>query len=182
MTGWRGASGFIGLFAISVGLTACGSNPVHQRERFNAQSPFQYRVPAEPERACEGARLALLSQGYVTDEVKANHLKANKAFQSSEDSHEVIEFNVVCASTRKGTVLYANALENRYGLKKSSQSAGISVPTLGSISLPWGSTNESLVLVASKTISESGFYKRFYDLVDQNLGINSKMDRDSPAP
>jgi hypothetical protein len=71
-------------------------------------------------------------------------------------------------------MLYANALEKRYDLKKNSTSAGISVPTLGSINLPWGSSTDSLVMVSSQTISDPDFYKRFYDLVDKQLGIEAR--------
>lgn len=173
MTAMQRAPWLWGMLAISVGLAACGNTPVHEGESFNPLAPYQYRVPAELDRACEAARLALLSQGYATEEAKTNQLKATKSFQPSDESHSVIEFNVVCAATRKGVTLYTNALEKRYELKKSNKSAGISVSSVGAISLPWGSSNESLIMVASKTIDDPAFYKRYYDLVDSHLGINT---------
>jgi hypothetical protein len=168
---WRPILTLYLLVAATAGLVACGSAPVYEGESFNPKSPYQYRVPAEVERVSEAARLALLSQGYETQQIAANQLKASKAFQPDEDTHAMIEFNVSCALTREGTILYANALEKRYELKKHSQSAGISVPSIGSITLPWGSSDESLVMVSAKTIDDPDFYKRFYDLVDRELGI-----------
>lgn len=162
------------LLTALAGLAACGSDPVHEKESFDPAAPYQYRVPAELDRACEAARLALLSQGYATEAARPHELKATKAFQPDDESHAVIEFNVVCATTRKGTMVYANALEKRFELKKDTKAAGISVPSLGAINLPWGSSSESLVMVASKTITTADFYRRYYDLIDQHLGINGK--------
>lgn len=171
MTTWRISLSQVALVAAC--LTACGSPPVHEKERFDAAAPFQYRIPVEPERACEAAKLALLSQGYVTDDSRLTQLRGSKTFQPDEDSHVEIEFTLVCATTRTGTTLYANAQETRYALKKSSQAAGFSVPSLGSISLPWGSSSESLIKVGGHTIADPAFYKRFYDLVDHQLGIKA---------
>lgn len=152
-------------------LVGCGSAPVHQSESFDPAAPFQYRVPSELARACDAARLALLSQGYSTEQARPDLLKGSKYFQPETESHVAIEFNVVCAATRLGTTLYTNAQETRYELKKSSQSAGFSVAAVGSISLPWGSSTEALVKVGGQTIDDPDFYKRFYELVDKQLGI-----------
>jgi hypothetical protein len=166
------AARFLAVGALA-GLAACASEPMHEKEGFDPNTPFQYRIPAELDRACEAARLALLSQGYAAEEVRPHQLKATKAFQPDDESHVMIEFNVVCAATRKGTTVYANALEKRYELKKDTTAAGISVPSLGSISLPWGSSSESLVLVASQTVSAPDFYQRYYGLIRQQLGIGA---------
>ena len=165
---------WVASLAVLMTLAACGSAPVHQSERFDPKAPFQYRVPSELERTCAAAKLALLSQGYGAEVVSADLLKGSKAFQPEKESHVVIEFNVVCAATRFGTTLFANAQEIRYELKKSSQAAGLSVAAVGSISLPWGSSTEALVKVGGLTIDDPFFYKRFYDLVDSQLGINGR--------
>jgi hypothetical protein len=159
---------------LAVALAGCGSSPVYREESFNPKSPYQYRVPVEVDEVCEAARLALLSQGYTVQETAADQLFATKAFQPDEDIHAVIEFNVSCAVTRQGSMLYANALEKRFKLKKQSSSAGISVPSVGSISLPWGSTTDSLTMVSAETISDPDFYRRYYDLVAGQLGLKPK--------
>jgi hypothetical protein len=174
MSAWRRVSISLGLVLVVVGLAACGSSPAYEEEGFNPKTPYQYPISVQVDAACEAAKLALLSQGYVIALAGTNELKASKDFQPGDDSHAVIEFNVTCASTRSGTMLYVNALEKTYKLKKNNNSAGLSVPTLGSISLPWSSSTDSLVMVASKTISDTDFYKRFYGLVDKQLGINQK--------
>lgn len=152
-------------------LAGCGNGPVHRQESFNPASPFHYRIPAQVDDACQAARLALLSQGYIAEIPAPNQIKANKSFQPEDDSHVVIDFNVVCAGTRNGTTLYANAQENRYDLKKTSKSAELNIASVGGISLPWGSSSEALVKVSGHTIDEPGFYKRFYELIDRQLGI-----------
>lgn len=161
------------LLVVAAMLSACGSTPVYEHERFNPRSPYQYRVTADLDSTCEAARLALLSQGYDTRKAGPYQLQASKSFQPNGDIHAVIEFNVACAATRKGTMLYANAIEKRYKLGKTSQSAGFSVPSVGSISVPWGSSNESLSMVGGKTISAPDFYKRYYDLVEKQLAIEA---------
>jgi hypothetical protein len=170
MTFWKRLS-IYGMALATVLLAACGSSPVYEQESFNPGTPYQYPVAAESAAVCEAARLALLSQGYAAVVVAVDQLKGSKDFQPAEDVHAVIEFNVTCASTRTGTMLYANALEKRYKLKKNSTSAGLSVPTLGSISVPLGGSTDSMVMVSSQTISDPDFYKRFYGLIDKQLGI-----------
>lgn len=161
---------------LALGLTACGSAPVYEDETFNADTPYQRSISIDLDRACDGARLALLSQGYAVDDTRPHYLKGNKAFQPDDDVHATIEFYVVCAKSRTGTTLYANAVESRYDLKKTRNAAGFSVPSVGSISLPWGSSVDSLVKVAGETVTDVDFYRRFFDLVEQQLGIapNSK--------
>ena len=156
---------------IVAALTACGTTPVHEEETFSPDSPYHRTIPAQLDKACEGARLALLSQGYAIDDTRPHHLTGSKAFQSDEDEHVTLEFHVVCAMSRAGTTLYANAVESRYDLKKTRQTAGVSIPTMGSISLPWGSSSDSLVKVSGNTVSDESFYQRFFDLVEQQLGI-----------
>ncbi len=155
-------------------LAACSSDPVHRQESFDPKSPYQYRVPAEPGLACNAAKLTLLSQGYVIDTPSQNQLKGSKSFQPEADRHVILDFNVHCVGTRNGTMLYANATESRFDLKKNSQSAGISIASVGGITLPWGTSSESLVKVAGLTVSDPQFYRRFYTLVEQELGINSQ--------
>ncbi|MDO8890363.1 MAG: DUF2242 domain-containing protein [Sulfurimicrobium sp.] len=161
-----------------LGLAACGSSPVYERETFDANSPFQRRIPTALDPACEGARLALLSQGYTVDDTRPHHLKGTKSFQPDEDEHVTIEFDVVCAMTRSDTTLYANAVETRYDIKKSKQAAGISIPSVGSLNLPWGSTTESLVKVSGETITDTAFYERFFNLVEQQLGLSPSGKQD----
>ena len=65
---------------------------------------------------------------------------------------------------------FATALQDRYSLKKSATSASVGVSALGSLSLPFSSSNDSLVKVGSETISKRSFYDSFFELVRGYLG------------
>jgi hypothetical protein len=156
---------------VALSLAGCGTTPAHKEETFNADTPYQRSISTQLDKACDGARLALLSQGYTVDDTRPLYLKGIKVFQPDKDTHAVLEFHVVCTMTLKGTTLYANAVESHYDLKKTSNAAGISIPSLGSISLPWGGSTDALVKVSGETVKDVDFYRRFFDLVEQELGI-----------
>ncbi len=155
-------------------LAACGGPRVYHEEAFEQSSPYQQRLPLPAATACGGARRALLSQGYVVDDSRPDRLKGVKQFQPDADTHVVMEFTVVCADDNGASTLYANATQARYDLKKTRQSAGLSVPSVGSISLPWGSSTESLVKVGGETVSDEAFYARFFQLTRKMLGLPPK--------
>jgi len=154
-------------------LAGCGSTPVYEGETFNVDSPYQRQIPTELEQGCEGARLALLSQGYAVDDTRPHHLSGTKAFQPDGDEHVILEIHVTCALTRQGTTLYVNAVESRYELKTTQKTTGFSLPSIGSLKLPWGSSSDALVKVSGETIKDLGFYERYFDLVERQLGINA---------
>lgn len=143
-----------------------------QHEEFGATGVFTRAFPGTEKSACEAARRALLSQGYVISEWKPSVLKGRRKYQPEADIHAEIEFNVVCVANSKGsnsTTVFANAIRDRYSLKKSNTSASIGVSALGSVSLPFGSTDDALVKVASETIPTGQFYEQFFELVDRYL-------------
>jgi hypothetical protein len=76
---------------------------------------------------------------------------------------------VVCAedgtSAHHATV-FANALQDKYALKKTNNSASLGVGVLGSVSMPIGSSDDSMVKVASETVTSAKFYERFFALVE----------------
>jgi len=57
-------------------------------------------------------------------------------------------------------------------LKKSNNSASLGVGAIGSVSLPFTSSNDSMVKVTSETISSEPFYDRFFDLVSRYLVVD----------
>ncbi len=141
-------------------------------EEFGTTSVFAHTLAGTELASCEAARRSLMSQGYVISEAKPAYIKGRRKFQRGTDVHVEIEFSVVCASDSKGsnsTTVFANAVLDRYSLKKSSNSASIDVGGLGSVSLPFGATDDSLVKVASETISTGKFYKRFFELTERYL-------------
>ncbi len=54
-------------------------------------------------------------------------------------------------------------------MKKSPTSASVGVGALGSVSLPFGSNDDSLVKVASSTVTDAEFYRRFFQRLQQYL-------------
>lgn len=96
-------------------------------------------------------------------------MAGNKSFQQTGETHLQISFNVVCADDGSGnhhSTMFANALQDRYALKKVNNSASLGVGVLGSVSMPIGSTDDSMVKVASETVSAPKFYERYFALVD----------------
>ena len=69
-------------------------------------------------------------------------------------------------------------MQDRYALKKSPTSASVGVGALGSVSLPFGSNDDSLVKVASSTVTDAEFYRRFFQRLQQYL----PSDTGTPAP
>ena len=156
-------------------LSACTTTSKHagfQHEEFGSTGVFTRSFPGTEKSACEAARRALLSQGYVISDWKPSVLKGRRKYQPEADIHAEIEFNVVCVADSKGsnsTTVFANAVRDRYSLKKSNTSASIGVSAIGSVSLPFGSTDDALVKVASETIPTGQFYEQFFELVDRYL-------------
>lgn len=144
--------------------------PVYAREAFLADEKHSRLVDAPVAEACEGARRALLSQGYVVAHADARVVQAVKRFQPEGEVHVEISFHVVCAAEgEKTATLFVSAQQDRYGLKKNRSAATVGVSALGTISMPVGSTDDSLVKVASETIPAGAFYDRFFLLVQQML-------------
>jgi hypothetical protein len=65
-------------------------------------------------------------------------------------------------------------LQDRYALKKTNSSASLGVGVLGSVSMPIGSTDDSMVKVASETVASQKFYDRFFVLVENFLPPEAK--------
>jgi hypothetical protein len=163
----------LALFAIAA-LAACTTPKpvVYTGETFDSTDIFARRFPVPGNVACEAVRRALLSQGYVISIATADQVDGRKSFQPENDVHAQIAFRVVCAAdAANGNIasVFVNALEDRYALKKVNTAASLGVGALGSVSLPFSSSDDSLVKVSSQTIAEEKFYARFFQLVERYL-------------
>lgn len=152
-------------------LAGCSSKKtaVYEHENFDDAGTFSRTYPVSDSASCEAARRALLSQGYIITSSDPKMISGNKSFQQTGETHMQISFNVVCAAddaTDKSSTVFANALQDRYALKKTNNSASLGVGVLGSVSMPIGSTDDSMVKVASETVASDKFYDRFFMLVD----------------
>jgi len=161
----------LGLALVLAGATGCSSpkTAIYEHENFDDSGTFSRSYPVSDIAACEAARRALLSQGYIITSSDPKLVVGNKSFQQTGETHLQISFNVVCADDGKGknhSTIFANALQDRYALKKVNNSASLGVGVLGSVSMPIGSTDDSMVKVASETVSAPKFYERYFALVD----------------
>jgi hypothetical protein len=159
------------LALVLAGATGCSSpkTAIYEHENFDDSGTFSRSYPVSDTAACEAARRALLSQGYIITSSDPKLVVGNKSFQQTGETHLQISFNVVCADDGKGknhSTIFANALQDRYALKKVNNSASLGVGVLGSVSMPIGSTDDSMVKVASETVSAPKFYERYFALVD----------------
>ncbi len=144
--------------------------PLFMEESFDSDSIYSRKYPAAPAFACEAARRALLGQGYVVTRTTDETVEATKNFQPASEDHIQLDVRVSCVEHGADQALvFVSAVQDRYALKKSPTSASVGVGALGSVSLPIGSSDDSLVRVASRTVSDAEFYKRFFDRLNYYL-------------
>ncbi len=163
-----------GLFALTAAaLSGCGGSKgdsMLMRESFNSEDTYSRSFDVAPAQACEAARRALLSQGYVVAKADADSVEGSKNFQPKDDEHEQLDLKISCAAQGAGkSLVFVSALQDRYALKKSASSASVGVGVLGSVSLPFGSSDDSLVRVASSTVQDAHFYDRFFERLSAYL-------------
>ena len=156
-------------------LAACSSAPApkFQQELFETgASPYARNFNSSTADSCEAARRALLSQGYLTTMTRNDTVDGTKNFQPTGDTHVVVEFHVVCTPGEEASdtsIVYVNAVQNGFALKKSDTSASVGLSVLGSLSLPIRSNSDAMVKISSETIPSGKFYDRFFGLVDHYL-------------
>jgi hypothetical protein len=177
---------FPSILAVATALSGCtglSGQSVYDAEGFDAQSAFSRSFPVQSAVACDGARRALLSQGYLVAAASAAQVGARKSFQPRGDSHVQIEFNVVCADNgvRSGSTVFVSAVQDRFALKKAVSSASVGIGPLGYISLPFSGGSDSLVKVASETIRGGQFYRRFFELIEHHLADIDASDAELSA-
>ena len=169
----------VGLALVLAAAAGCSSEKtaIYEHENFDDSGTFSRNYPVTDAQTCEAARRALLSQGYIITSSDPKLVSGHKSFQQTGDTHMEISFSVVCADD--GTeghhaTMFANALQDRYALKKTNNSASLGVGVLGSVSMPIGSSDDSMVKVASETVSSAKFYERFFTLVELFLPAEAK--------
>ncbi|MEG0862446.1 MAG: DUF2242 domain-containing protein [Pseudomonas sp.] len=183
----------LGLALVLAGVSGCSSKKaaIYEHENFDDSGTYSRSFPVSEASTCEAARRALLSQGYIITSSDAGQVNGNKSFQQTGESHLQISFNVVCArdsGDEQRSTMFANALQDRYALKKSNTSASVGVGVLGSLSMPIGSTDDSMVKVASETVTSAKFYERYFALVEsflpkeQKKKVSLKKPLEQPAP
>jgi len=131
-------------------------------------------LDAPPTQACEAARRALLSQGYLVSSTTPQWVEGKKSFQPDAESHLEMMIRVVCvpdSPDEQISLAFATAIQDTYTLKKTNNSASLGLGAIGSVSMPFSASNEGLTKVGSQTISQAVFYDRFFELVKQYLSM-----------
>ncbi|CAM4336717.1 DUF2242 domain-containing protein [Bordetella muralis] len=173
-TQYSSVAGRAGLLASVVLLAACAPTPtIDERDSFTQETTYSHRFAGtSSQAACEAGRRALLGQGYIIDKAEPNQVSGHKNYQDKENDnqHGQILFNVNCTTSGSGeATVYANALRELYTMKRSSNSASVGLSVLGSVSMPLGASDDSLVKTSSETISRGVFYEGFFQQLEQNL-------------
>jgi len=176
----------VGLALMLAAAAGCSSkkSAIYEHENFDDSGTFSRSYPVSDAATCEAGRRALLSQGYIITSSDPKLVSGHKSFQQTGDTHMEISFNLVCAEdsgTEHRSTMFANALQDRYALKKINNSASLGVGVLGSVSMPIGSSDDSMVKVASETVSAAKFYERFFALVESFLPAGAKKGADNAA-
>ncbi|WMJ70511.1 DUF2242 domain-containing protein [Stenotrophomonas sp. 24(2023)] len=169
----------------TVVLAACGGHAADStvlRESFDSGDTFSRTVDGRPADACEAARRTLLSQGYAVARADGSTVEGSKNFQPRPDEHEQLVLRVSCAPRGEQALVFVSAVQDRYALKKSPTSASVGVGAIGSVSLPFGSNDDSLVKVASSTVVDAGFYTRFFQRLQQYLPVAAPVPPPPPPP
>ncbi|MCX5538868.1 DUF2242 domain-containing protein [Paraburkholderia sp. CNPSo 3076] len=169
---------------LAAALGACSSpKPGFQEDQLLSTAPSQFSrsFSYASADACESSRRALLSQGYMTTMTRNDTVDATKNFQPTMDQHIVVEVHVVCTpgDATNTSMVYVNAVQNGYALKKSDTSASVGLSILGSVSLPIRSNSDEMVKISSETIQSGPFYSRFFDLVGKYLNASARSE---PVP
>lgn len=167
-------AGRAGLLASVVLLAACAPTPtIDERDSFTQENTYSHSFAGtSSQAACEAGRRALLGQGYIIDKAEPNQVSGHKNYQDqkNDNQHGQILFNVNCTASGSGqATVYANALRELYTMKRSSNSASVGLSVLGSVSMPLGASDDSLVKTSSETISRGVFYDGFFQQLEQNL-------------
>jgi hypothetical protein len=168
------------LVACALALAACSPAPVTvAQESFAEDSPYQRKFGVDAPIACEGARRALLGDGYVIEKADGETVKGRKAYPTDGDRSTFVEMSVVCVPDPEGGTLYANGVLSTYAVKKSTGSASVGLSAFGSLSLPIGQSADSMVKTAEETVNDRDFYRRFFVAVE---GVLAEMERIQTAP
>ncbi len=156
-----------GCSGMSDSMPSLAGGPRFDPDDFESVSIHTRHINAPKAQACEAARRALLSQGYLVNTATDELVAGRKYFQPSVDTHYEVEMRVVCAPEGpegKRTAAFASALQDRYVIKKINNSASLGVGALGSLSLPVSASDDTLVKVGSETVNDKRFYERFFEL------------------
>lgn len=179
-------SSLILLAALTGAVAGCSSpKPAYEKEDFTQNDTYSRSVAASSAAACDAGRRALLSQGYLIDRFESARVTGHKNFQAEDGQHTQISFNIECAAdgaSNERSTVFATAVQDRYSIKRTANSASVGVSVLGQVSMPFGASDDSLVKTASQTVARPKFYDGFFQLLQRFLPDAQAASAPQPAP
>jgi hypothetical protein len=159
---WKGAALALALIAV----TGCASRK-HDiaQDSLSATAPFSRTFTGSGEIICWSVKRALLSQGYMLDRPNDSVvLTGTRDFQPKPKLNVTVRLQATCADNKDGTsIVFATAVREESELQKMKQSTSVGIGP-ATLTMPSGSA-QVLGVVRRETLHDSGFYDRFFSLV-----------------
>ncbi len=89
--------------------------------------------------------------------------------EDKDDGYLHVRLYVTCAAHENGSLLFATATEEHFGVKLVRESTLIGVPLVSPISVGSRTEGQQQVKFRGKTIEDQEFYDRFYQAVRKEL-------------
>ena len=152
-------------------LTGCGGPPRYAaNEDFAPDARYRRDFQTSATALCDAARRVLLGDGYIVTRAQNQSLIGGKEFQVEEQRHAILNLFVSCDQRAGGSTLFVTATEEHFDVKAIRQSSSIGFPMVAPIYYSTQSAAEGQVKTRGETVSERGFYERFYRAVQRELG------------
>ncbi|MBS1227407.1 MAG: hypothetical protein H6R17_684 [Proteobacteria bacterium] len=151
-------------------LAGCGGSPRYApNEEFASDARYHRDFLANATALCDAAKRVLLGDGYIVTRAEDQSLVGGKEFQVEAQQHAIINVYVSCDQRGGGSTLYVTATEEHFDVKATRQSSSIGFPMVAPIYYGTQSEANGQVKTRGETVSERGFYERFYRAVQRQL-------------
>ena len=151
-------------------LLGCGGPPRYAPDEvFSSDSRYRRNFLASAPAVCDAARRVLLGDGYIVNRGESQSLVGGKEFQVKERQHAVLNIHVSCDQRVAGSILFVTATEEHFDVESTRQSSSIGFPLVAPIYYSTQNEADRQVKIRGETVSESGFYERFYRAVQREL-------------
>ena len=151
-------------------LAGCGGPPHYAPdEDFSSDARYRRNFQASAPALCDAARRVLLGDGYIVTRSEGQSLVGGKEFQIKERQHAILNIYVSCDQRGGGSILFVTATEEHFDVESIRQSSSIGFPLVAPIYYSTQSEADRQVKIRGETVSERGFYERFYRAVQREL-------------
>jgi len=158
------------LLLIPLLLVSCGGTHGYaESEDFKSHSTYHRDFQVDSSLLCGAAQRVLLGDGYVVTKGESQNLTGVKEFQIEDKSHAILQVHVTCNQRAGGSTLFVTATEEHFDVKTSRKSTLFGVPIVAPISIGTRRETDSQVKTRGETVTDSSFYNRFYQAVQQEL-------------